>query len=206
MKIFKECVLIRTHKSLSIWVYKKPLNISCSSFHCHLSKHVVEIKCNWSIMIRKYFTCWELRAWNVALVSKMQPSYLAFQQTTTPSRFEVAITRFASFPTADKSMQNLWASLSSPLVFLITQDKRGAIWSLELVWRMWVCSYCCQNCVPNTWCMGLRILLTCSIVPLQFFHIRSFVSFPSGSIWILSSSDDGGLSKLCELIAKSFLR
>ena len=96
---------------------------------------------------------------------------------------------------------------SPPLLsFLITQDKRGAIWSLELVWRMWVCSYCCQNCVPNTWCMGLRILLTCSIVPLQFFHIRSFVSFPSGSIWILSSSDDGGLSKLCELIAKSFLR
>ena len=36
----------------------------------------------------------------------MQPSYLAFQQTTTPSRFEAAITRFASFPTADKSMQN----------------------------------------------------------------------------------------------------
>ena len=106
---------------------------------------------------------------------------------------------------------------SPPLLsFLITQDKRGAIWSLELVWRMWVCSYCCQNCVPNTWCMGLRILLTCSIVPLQFFHIRSFVSFPSGSIWILSSSelaglwwgggDDGSLSKLCELIAKSFLR
>ena len=124
--------------------------------------------------------------------------------STTPSRFEAAITRFASFPTADKSMQNLWASLSSPLVFLITQDKRGAIWSLELVWRMWVCSYCCQNCVPNTWCMGLRILLTCSIVPLQFFHIRSFVSFASGSIWILSSSDDGGLSKLCELIAESF--
>ena len=112
---------------LSVFEYtKKPLNISCSSFHCHLSKHVVEIKCNWSIMIRKYFTCWELRAWNVALVSKMQPSYLAFQQTTTPSRFEAAITRFASFPTADKSMQNLWASLSSPLVFLITQDKRGA--------------------------------------------------------------------------------
>ena len=76
------------------------------------------------------------------------------------------------------------------------------------------CALCCQNCVPNTWCMGLRIPLTCSIVPLQFFFIFALL-FPFRLVLsgYLSTSQlaglwwgggDDGVCKLCELIASRF--